>query len=116
MASDTKWLTLSEVAERLGVSVGRVRELLREHRLLAIVREGDEVLRLPESFLIDGESGPEALPSLRGTILVLTDAGLADDEVMRWLLSENDEIGGRPIDALREGKKTAVRRTAQTSF
>jgi hypothetical protein len=116
MASETPWLTLPEVAERLGIPLARVRELVRDRHLLAVQGEGDEVLRLPESFLAEGESGLEAIPTLRGTILVLADAGLTDDEIMRWLLRENDEIGQTPIDALRTGKKTVVRRVAQTSF
>ncbi|MBN2177658.1 MAG: DNA-binding protein [Demequinaceae bacterium] len=116
MAGEMTWLTLPDVAERLGVPLARVRELLRERYLLAVRREGDGVLHLPESFLIEGESGMEAIPTLRGTILVLADAGLTDDEVMRWMLGDNDEIGESPVDALRSGKKTVVRRIAQTSF
>ncbi|MCJ7826660.1 MAG: Rv2175c family DNA-binding protein [Demequinaceae bacterium] len=116
MTSDTTWLTLPDVAERLGLPVTRVREFLRERQLLAVRREGDGVLHLPESFLIAGESGMEAIPTLRGTIFVLADAGLTDDEVMRWLLRDNDELGEAPIAALRAGKKTVVRRIAQTSF
>lgn len=116
MADETTWLTLPDVAERLGLTLSRVRELVREYHLLATPREDDGTLQVPESFLIKGEEGMEAIPTLRGTILVLTDAGLTDDEVMRWLLSDNDELGETPINALRDGRKTLVRRVAQTSF
>ena len=115
MAAET-WLTLPDVAERMKVPVGRVRECLRDRQLLAVPRDGDGALHLPESFLVDGDDGVEAIPTLRGTILVLTDAGFTDEEAMRWLLAENDEVGSTPIDALRAGRKTLVRRVAQTSF
>ncbi len=116
MASDTTWLTLPEVAERLGLPLSRVRELVRERYLVAIPREGDGGKQIPESFLIEGESGMEVLPSLRGTFFLLADAGFQDDEVMRWMLSDNDELGDTPIGALRAGRKTLVRRVAQASF
>jgi hypothetical protein len=61
-------------------------------------------------FLVDGHP----LASLRGTIIVLQDAGFSDDEAIDWLLSEEDSIGAAPIDALRAGRKSEVRRVAQT--
>jgi hypothetical protein len=116
MAGETTWLTLPEVAERIDLPLTRVREFLRERSLVAITGENDGVLRVPESFLVEGESGAEVSPTLRGTVFVLADAGLTDDEIMRWLLGDNDELGDTPIGALRAGKKTLVRRVAQTSF
>jgi len=116
MASETMWLTLPDVAERLGVAVTRVRELIRERQLLAVRREEDGVLQMPAAFLIDGESGETAIPTLRGTIIVLADAGMDVDGIMRWLLSENDELGEAPVDALRSGKKASVRRVAQAAY
>lgn len=110
------WLTLPDVAERLGIPVTRVRDLLHERQLLAVRREGDGVLQMPEAFLIDGDSGVEPIPTLRGTIIVLADSGMNDEKIMTWLLAENEELGEPPIDALRAGKRASVRRVAQVAY
>jgi hypothetical protein len=51
---------------------------------------------------------------LRGTVFVLHDAGFSDDEAIDWLLTEEDSIGMPPIEALRAGRKSEVRRVAAT--
>jgi len=53
------------------------------------------------------------LSSLRGTVIVLHDAGFSDDEAIDWLLTSEDSIGIAPIEALRAGRKSEVRRVAQ---
>jgi hypothetical protein len=50
---------------------------------------------------------------LRGTIVVLGDAGFSDDEAIHWLLNPDDSLGDTPIAALRAGRKAEVRRVAQ---
>lgn len=102
------WLTLVDTAERLGVAVTRVRQWLREGRLLA---ERDEagVLRVPAAFLLDGE----ILPGLPGTITVLRDAGFADSEALRWLFTPDDTLPGTPVEALRARRVHEVNRRAQ---
>jgi hypothetical protein len=45
---------------------------------------------------------------------VLGDAGFHDDEIVHWLITEEDSLGVRPIDALRAGRKSEVRRVAQS--
>jgi hypothetical protein len=105
--SDTRWLTLPELVEILGIGIGKVRRLIEDHSLLATKVDG--VLKVPEAFLRDGEP----LPELRGTLLVLRDSGYSDDEAMHWLLTDEDSIGIAPIDALRAGRKAEVRRVAQ---
>ena len=37
----------------------------------------------------------------------------ADEAALRWLFTPDESLPGRPIDALREGHKTEVRRRAQ---
>ena len=54
------------------------------------------------------------LSSLRGTVIVLHDAGFDDDETIDWLLAPEDSIGMAPIEALRLGRKSEVRRVAQS--
>lgn len=102
-----EWLTLPEVAEQLGLSEGKVRRLLEERQLLAS-RIGCEPC-VPAVFLRDGAP----VPGLRGTITLLADTGIADDEIMAWLLGEDETLGAAPADALREGRKTQVRHSVQ---
>lgn len=106
-APETRWLTLPDLVDILGVGVGKVRRLIEDRSLLATKIDG--VLKVPESFIRDGEP----LPELRGTILVLHDSGYSDDEAMHWLLNAEESIGIAPIEALRAGRKTEVRRVAQ---
>lgn len=101
------WLSLPELVEITGEPLGRVRRLLDEKHLIGSRRDG--TLRVPSDFLVDGHP----IGSLRGTIIVLQDAGFSDDEVIDWLLESEDSIGIAPIDALRAGRKSEVRRVAQ---
>jgi hypothetical protein len=103
----TEWLTLPELVSLTGESLGRVRRLLDESQLIGSRRDGS--LRVPAAFLIDGRP----VPSLRGTIIVLHDAGFTDDEAIDWLLEQEDSIGVAPIESLRAGRKSEVRRVAQ---
>lgn len=103
----TDWLTLPDVAEILGEPVGRVRRLLDDRHLIGSRREGP--LKIPAVFLVDDAP----LASLRGTVIVLLDAGFSEDETIDWLLAPEDEIGMPPIDALRAGRKSEVRRVAR---
>jgi len=103
------WLPLPDVAEQLDVSVKDVRSLLEERALLAAKVGERQIRSVPAAFLID--SG--VLESLKGTLAVLSDAGFSDEEALRWLFTADDSLPGRPIDALREGRKTEIRRRAQ---
>jgi hypothetical protein len=105
---ETTWLTLPELVEQLGEPLGRVRRLIDEHHLIGSRREGP--LKVPSVFLVDGHP----LSSLRGTIIVLLDAGFTDDEAIDWLLTPEESIGVAPLEALRAGRKAEVRRVAQT--
>jgi hypothetical protein len=68
------------------------------------------VLKVPAVFVVDGHP----LPSLRGTVFVLHDAGFSDDETIDWLLTPEETIGMAPIEALLAGRKSEVRRVART--
>jgi excisionase family DNA binding protein len=104
------WLTLPEVAERLGTDLGKVRRMLQEGQLLAVRRGENNSLSVPERLL-----APEGLlVHLPGTVTVLADAGLSGADAVRWLFTPDDSIvGGSPIEALHSGHKTEVRRRAQ---
>ena len=104
----TAWLTMPELVEVLGEPLGRVRRLLDDRHLVGSKRSG--VFAVPAAFIVDGAP----LPSLRGTGIVLQDAGFSDDEVIDWLLDDEESIGIPPIEALRRGRKSEVRRVAQS--
>lgn len=104
-----EWLPLPDVAERLGIPVGKVRRLLEERQLLALRRGERRVLSVPADLL----DGDQVLPELPGTLVVLADAGFSDEEALRWLLTPDDSLPGTPLDALRHGHKTEIRRRAQ---
>ncbi|WP_434332342.1 Rv2175c family DNA-binding protein [Microbacterium sp. CGR1] len=104
----TEWLTMPDLVEVLDEALGRVRRLIDEHYLIGSRRSG--VFAVPSVFIVDGQP----LSSLRGTIIVLQDAGFSDDEVIDWLLAPEEELGRSPIDALLAGHKSAVRRVART--
>ncbi|MCK6096023.1 DNA-binding protein [Micrococcus sp. EYE_162] len=104
-----EWLALPDVAERLDVVVTRVHSLVKDRRLIAVRRPEPAVRAVPALFL--DEEG--ILDSLRGTLVLLQDAGYSDAEALRWLFTPDESLPGRPIDALRGGHKTEVRRRAQ---
>lgn len=105
---DTEWLTLPDLVDVLGETLGRVRRLLDDHYLIGTRRDG--VLRVPAAFIVEGRP----LPSLRGTIIVLHDAGFSADETIDWLLTPEETIGVAPLEALLAGRKSEVRRVAAT--
>jgi hypothetical protein len=104
-----RWLTLADTADRLGTDVTKVRQLIRDGGLLAVRRGPDRIRSVPETFL----DGNEVLHDLRGTLTVLSDAGFTAEEAVRWLHIADPVLPGRPVDALRAGRKTEVRRRAQ---
>jgi excisionase family DNA binding protein len=103
------WLTLPEVAERLDVPVTKVRQMLRERRLLAVRTDG--VLRVPTDFV----SGNILLKGLPGLLTLLFDAGFTEEEAMRWLYTADDSLPGTPVQALAENRGREVHRRAQAS-
>jgi hypothetical protein len=110
-AADTligEWLSLPEVATRLGLPISRVKQLLRDRKLIAVTRpSGDRAV--PSAF-IDGE---QIVKGLCGTLTVLFDCGFADEEALRWLFTADETLPGTPIDALYAHRGTEVNRRAQ---
>lgn len=104
---DIAWVPIPDIAERFGVKLSQVHRLIEERSLLATRIDG--VLKVPEPFL--GEHEP--LRELRGTIMLLLDDGFSEEEAMAWLLGEEESLGTSPIEALRAGRKSEVRRVAQ---
>jgi excisionase family DNA binding protein len=105
----TGWLTLREVADRLGVSPNKVRQMVREHQLSALRHAGAREPEVPAEMM----HGDTVVKGLTGTLTLLADAGYDEEESVRWLFTADDSLPGRPIDALRENRGTEVRRRAQ---
>ncbi|MFF0305970.1 Rv2175c family DNA-binding protein [Streptosporangium sp. NPDC004379] len=103
-----EWLTLTEVARRLGLSAGRAKQLLKDRKLIGVRRGGGEP-QIPAVFLSDGD----VLKGLPGTLTVLLDAGYDDVESLRWLFTPDDSLPGSPVEAIAAGRHTEVKRRAQ---
>ena len=103
------WMTLPDLAARTDLSLSKVRQLLREGKLVAVHRGEPPVLVVPADFVVDGR----LVKGLAGALTVLRDAGFSDDEALRWLFTDDAAIPGRPVDAMAAGRDTAVKRRAQ---
>ncbi len=104
-----QWLTLAEAADLLGLTPNKIRQLSREHQLVAMRPPGSRELSVPAAFVQDGQ----VVKGLGGTLTVLADHGFTADESVEWLFTADDSLPGRPIDALREDRGREVRRRAQ---
>lgn len=102
-----EWLTLRELADRIGAESKRVRQLLREGRLISVRRDGEDVV--PAAFVADGD----LLRGLGGLVTVLHDAGFDPEESIAWMLSDEDSLGTSPVRAMAEGRSKEVKRVAQ---
>jgi Rv2175c C-terminal domain of unknown function len=101
-------LSLAEVADRLGIPPGRMKQLLRDRKLVA-VRQADGTLGVPAAFL----DGHQILKGLHGTLTLLFDCGFDEPEAIRWLFTADDSLPGTPIQAMAEHRGTEVNRRAQ---
>lgn len=102
------WLPLPDVAARLSIPRGRVKQLLRDRKLLAVSRP-DGTVSVPAAFL----DGGQIVKGLHGTLMLLLDCGFDDAEALRWLFTEDDTLPGTPIEAIVRNRRTEVNRRAQ---
>ena len=100
-------LTLTEVAERMGIGPTGVRDLVRSGQLLTVPT--DEGVRVPADQLDGDQLVKHLVPVLR----LLRDAGYSDDEALRWLRTPDDTLPGTPLQALHENRATEIKRRAQ---
>ncbi|HLV58162.1 MAG TPA: Rv2175c family DNA-binding protein [Natronosporangium sp.] len=103
----TTWLTLPDVAERLGVTVSKVQQMVRDGALLAVRRDG--VPRVPAELV----ANRTVLKHLPGVITLLRDAGYSDEEALDWLYRYDESLPGTPVRALAGAHATEVKRRAQ---
>jgi hypothetical protein len=105
-----EWLNMGALAERLDELPSRIRDMVRERRLLFVDVGEPPVASVPVEFVHDGH----LIKGLSGALTVLTDAGYKPAEAVRWLLTDNDALPGRPVDLMAAGRHTAVKRLALT--
>lgn len=107
-ASVGDWLTVAQAADLLGLPVSRVKQFLRDHKLLGVQRP-DGSFGIPAAFL----DGGQVIRGLHGTLTLLFDCGFSEVEAMRWLFTADDSLPGRPIEAIAAHRCTEVNRRAQ---
>jgi hypothetical protein len=102
------WLSVPDVATRLGLPVSRVKQLLRDRKLLAVQRPSGEYA-VPAGFL----DGNQIIHGLAGTLTLLFDCGFSERDALNWLFTADDSLPGTPVQALTEHRRTEVNRRAQ---
>jgi hypothetical protein len=107
LVEPAQWLALPDVAEQLGLPITRVHQMIRDHALVAVRRDG--VLRVPVELI----STPNVRKHLPGVLTLLRDAGYTDEEALRWLYTADDSLPGTPADGLSGPRATEVKRRAQ---
>lgn len=103
------WLDWKAAATELGVSVTRIRTLIREHQLAAAVPAPGAGQQIPAELMMEGE----IVKGVPGLLTMFADGGWDDREKLTWLFTHDDSLPGRPIDALRENRGSEVKRRAQ---
>ncbi|SUD48090.1 Uncharacterised protein [Nocardia otitidiscaviarum] len=105
-------IPLPDVADQLGMVVTRVHQMLRDHQLIAVRRDG--VAGIPKDFF---DSTGAVTKHLTGLITVMRDAKYTDEEILEWIYTEDDSLPGRPIDALHGPlAREVIRRAAADPF
>ncbi|MFF3570429.1 Rv2175c family DNA-binding protein [Nocardia jiangxiensis] len=105
-------LALPDVAEQLGMAVTRVHQMLRDHQIIAVRRDG--IPGIPEDFF---DSDGEIAKHLTGLITVMRDAKYTDEEILEWIYLDDESLPGRPIDALHGPlAREVIRRAAADPF
>lgn len=103
------WLSLPEMAQRLGIAASRARQLVNDRQVLAARRGENRALMVPADFVQDGA----VVKGLPGVLTLLSDARYSDEEALRWLYTPDDSLPGTPIAALVANRGTEVKRRAQ---
>ena len=100
-------LSLTDAAARMGIGITGVKQLINEHKLLA-VRTADG-LAVPAEAL----DGDQPVKHLGGVLTLLHDARYTPEQAYAWLTTADDSLPGTPLQALHENRATEVKRRAQ---
>jgi excisionase family DNA binding protein len=100
-------LSPAEVATALGVSQNKIRQLIRDGKIMAVPGSGNS--QIPADFLQEGQ----VLKHLAGLLTVLRDGGFSEEEAFEWLFRPDESLPGTPVEALRTDRHREVTRRAQ---
>ena len=103
-----QWLSIPEVAERLRLPASRVKQLLRDRKLLGVQRP-DGSFGVPAAFFDNGQ----VVRGLHGTLTLLFDCGFTEVAALRWLFTTDESLPGSPIEAIAAHRCSEVNRRAQ---
>ncbi|GGK70229.1 hypothetical protein GCM10012284_00070 [Mangrovihabitans endophyticus] len=106
-AGPAGWIDLPDVAEKLGVSISKVNQMIREGSLIAVKRDG--VRRVPAELVANST----VLKHLPGVLTLLRDAGYNDEETLRWLYQPDPDLDGNAALGLGGPRAREVKRRAQ---
>ncbi len=103
-------LSLTDAADQMGIGVTGVKQLIAEHKLLAL--RSDDGLVVP-ALALDGQLPVKHLP---GVLTLLHDAGFTPEQAYEWLTTEDESLPGTPLQALHENRATEIKRRAQAEL
>jgi hypothetical protein len=103
----SEMLSFTDVAHRMGVGITGVKQLITEHKLLAV--KTDEGMAVPAEAL----DGDVPVKHLSGVLTLLHDAGYTPEQAYAWLTTPDDSLPGTPLQALHENRATEIKRRAQ---
>jgi hypothetical protein len=106
-AAPTEWINLPDIADKLGLSVSKVHQLIRDGGLLAVKRDG---VRVVPAELVANSTVLKHLP---GVLTLLRDAGYNDEEALRWLYEPDETLDGNAAKGLGGDRAREVKRRAQ---
>jgi hypothetical protein len=109
LPTSVELIPLPDVAAKLGLSVTRVHQMLRDNQLLAVRRDG--VVGVPTLFFVDRA----VVKPLPGLITVMRDAKYTDEEILEWMFTPDDTLPGTPVQALHGHLAREVLRRAQAN-
>ena len=101
------WINLPDVSEKLGVTISKVNQMIKDGDLIAVRRDG---VRVVPAELVANETVLKHLP---GVLNVLRDAGYNDEEAVRWLYEADPGVGGSAAVALGGHQAREIKRRAQ---
>ena len=106
-AAPSAWVNLPDVSTKLGVSISKVHQMIRDGALLAVKRDG---MRMVPAELVANSTVLKHLP---GVLTLLHDAGYNDEEALRWLYQPDEALDGSAAQGLAGPRAREVKRRAQ---
>ena len=104
------WTNVPDAAERLGVPLSTIRQMVKDGLLISVRRDG--VVNIPAALVANAD----VLRFLPGVITLLRDGRFTDEEILRWLFAPDDSLAsGTLVGELVAGRGTEVKRRAQAS-